>query len=64
MLLLLTLTDYVILLFMCFRGQTLRSRNHRQVIGAPSVAETEMFSTVGTEDMDDEFYDFSSDNET
>lgn len=49
---------------MCFRGQTLKSRNHRQVIGAPSVAETEMFSTVGTEDMDDEFYDFSSDNET
>lgn len=35
--------------------------------GAPSVvtdAETEMFSTVGTEDIDDEFYDFSSDNET
>lgn len=34
---------------------------------APSVvtdAETDMFSAVGTEDIDDEFYDFSSDNET
>jgi len=49
------------------RCQQRKTRNPRPAIGAPSVvtdAETEMFSTVGGEDIDDEFYDLSSDNET
>jgi len=42
------------------------SRRRAGTVGAPSVvtdAETEMFSTIGADDVDDEFYDFSSDNE-
>lgn len=41
-------------------------RNTRHATGAPSVttdAETEMFSTMGGDDLYDEFYELSSENE-
>ncbi|XP_054280783.1 regulator of microtubule dynamics protein 1-like [Macrosteles quadrilineatus] len=43
-----------------------KSRNSKRLLGAASItteAETEMFSVVGGDEVDDEFFDFSSDNE-